>query len=339
LGLVTLAACGGQSQIPPQTVTEPPSASAIAGPGTAAAAAEPSPSQDLAAGIKAFDAGSYAQARKSFEAATRRNPNDYEAAYDLGMVCEKLGDKAAAEAAYKSALVAKPDLEAAAAELCAVYLDEGRVDEALGVARAALATHPSSGPLHENLGVALAIHNERENAIHEFEEAVKAQPSEAMYHLTFAHWLNTWHTRGASPHLDAARDLAKDNYGMIASVGHEYRMAGEFESCVATFDRTIQMKDGGEVRTERALCKLGLKDEKGALEDLEAGVGAEPSYPPVHYYLGGRLALTKRFREAAAEYAKYLDLAPNGSLAKTATERMKAAQEAAKTAKTGKKKQ
>jgi tetratricopeptide (TPR) repeat protein len=107
-------------------------------------------------------------------------------------------------------------------------------------------------------------------------------------------------------------------------------MAGEFDTCAKTFDRAVGIKDGGEVRTERALCKLGLKDEKGTLDDLQAAVAKEPTYAPAHYYLGGRLAMTKHFKEAAAEYGKYLSLEPNGSLARPATERLKAAQDAAK---------
>ncbi len=151
-----------------------------------------------------------------------------------------------------------------------------------------------------------------------------------MFHLTFAHWLNAWHVRGAAQHLDAALDIAKDDYGLIASIGHEYRMAGVFDSCVKTFDRAVAMKDGGEVRTERALCRLGLKDEKGTLADLEAAVDKEPTYGPAHYYLAGRLAMGRRFKDAAVEYGKYLKLEPNGSLAKPAAERLKAAEDAAK---------
>jgi cytochrome c-type biogenesis protein CcmH/NrfG len=106
-------------------------------------------------------------------------------------------------------------------------------------------------------------------------------------------------------------------------------MAGEFDSCVKLFDRIVGMKDGGEARTDRALCKLGLKDEKGTFADLQAAVAKEPTYAPGHYYLGGRLASTKHYKDAAAEYAKYLELAPTGSLAKPAAERLKMAQEEA----------
>jgi tetratricopeptide (TPR) repeat protein len=109
---------------------------------------------------------------------------------------------------------------------------------------------------------------------------------------------------------------------MIVSVGHEYRMAGDFDTCIKTFDQLIAIKDGGEVRTDRALCRHGLKDDQGTLDDLTAAVANDPTYAPAHYYLGGRLAVAKRLKEAAAEYTKYLDLDPNGSLARPARERL-----------------
>jgi tetratricopeptide (TPR) repeat protein len=327
IGAVLLAGCG--SSTPP---AQAPASATSASPAAALdspSSPEPAASPELLAGIKAFDGGRYPEARASFQAAVKKNPNDYEALYNLGMTCEKLQDKAAAEAAYKGAIAAKPDLDTAAAELSALYMDEGRTDDALAAARAGLAHHPGSGPLHENLGVALATRGDQDEAIKEFEQALQITPTEPMYHLTLAHWLNAWKLRGAVPHLDAARDLVKNDYGMTASVGFEYRMAGEFDSCIKTFDHAVTMKDGGEVRTERALCRHGLQDEKGMLDDLEAAVAKDPSYAPAHYYLAGRLAAVKRFKEAAGEYTKYLELEPNGSLAKPAAEKLKAVQEMA----------
>jgi cytochrome c-type biogenesis protein CcmH/NrfG len=66
------------------------------------------------------------------------------------------------------------------------------------------------------------------------------------------------------------------------------------------------------------------------LDDLQAAVTKEPGYAPAHYYLGNRLAATKHFKEAAAEYGKYLQLAPTGSLAGAAAEKQKAATDAMK---------
>jgi Flp pilus assembly protein TadD len=324
---VSLQACGG-SEPPAQSPPPPPPAAAPAV--EPSAGPEPATSPELLAGIKAFDAGHYADARASFQAAAKKNPGNYEALYNLGMSCEKLGDGAGAEAAYKAALAVKADLETASAELCALYVDQGRVDDALSVGRAGLAAHPKSAALHENVGLALAARGDTEAATGELEQAIRLGPSEAMFQLTLAHWMNVWHAHGAAPHLDAALGLAKGDYAMTASIGHEYRMAGEFPSCVKTFEAAIAIQDGGEVRTERALCRLGQKDEPGALEDLQAAVKTEPTYAPAHYYLAGRLAGSKHFKEAAAEYAEVLKLAPSGSLAKAASERLKVAQEAAR---------
>lgn len=335
LGLLALVACGA-SHPPAQTAATASDSSATATtPADTAApsrASEPAPAAtpELLAGIKAFDAANYADARKSFETASKKNANDYQALFNLGATDEKLGDKVAAEAAYKQALAAKPDLDAAAAALSSLYIDAGRIDEAIAVARAGLAKHADSAPLHENLGIALATRGDRDAALEQLDAAVQIAPGEPMYRLAIAQWLNQWKVRGAAPHLDAALPLAKSDYGMLAAIGHEYRMAGEFDACIKTFDRLVAQKDGGEVRTERALCKLGRKDEGGALDDLKAAVAREPAYAPGHYYLGGRLAMNRRFKEAAAEYSKYLELAPGGSLAKQAGERLKAAQEAAR---------
>jgi tetratricopeptide (TPR) repeat protein len=340
-----VAGCGGAAPPPAGGAGNPPGSGASSAPGPApgtpeleSSAPEPPATPEMQAGIKAFDAGSYADARKSFEAAVKKNPKDYTSYYDLGMTCEKLADKPAAESAYKSALSIKPDLDSAAADLSALYVDEGRIDDALATARTGLAKHPGSGALHENMGVALAARGDQDNATKEFAQAVQIAPNDPMFHLTFAHWLNVWKVRGGSPHLEAASGLVKNDLGMLASIGHEFRMAGEFDGCVKTFDKAVSIKDGGELRTERALCKLGLKDEKGTLDDLQAAVAKDPNYAPGHYYLGGRLAKNKKFKEAASEYTKVIELEPNGSLAKAASEKLKLAQDEIAKEKGGKKK-
>jgi Flp pilus assembly protein TadD len=335
--VVWATACGGTNPSPQTAAGGPapgsaPAGTAEASPGSAASAAPASDapgSPELLAGNRAFDAGNYADARKSFEAAVKKNPNDAQAFANLGLACEKLGDKPAAETAYKSALSIKPNFETAAVALSSLQIDAGRIDEALAVLRGCLAKQPGSAPLHENMGVALATRGDQDSATAELEQAVKIAPSDPLVHLQLAHWLNTWHVRGATPHLDAALAAAKEDVGLLASIGFEYRMASEFDSCIKTFDRAAQLKDGGEVRTQRALCKLGKKDEKGAFEDLQAAVSKEPSYAQGHYYLGGALGHLKRFKEASAEYARYLELEPNGSLAKPAAAKLKKAQEMA----------
>jgi tetratricopeptide (TPR) repeat protein len=317
VAMAILTACGGT-----KTASTAPVASV--GP-----APQPVHAPEFTAGLAAFDQGDYAGARAKFEAASKSNPNDYEALWNLGQTCEKLGDVPAAAAAYKAEIAVKPDADRAAAELASLFVGQGKTDEALAIATATLAKSPGSAVLHAAMGLALATRGEQDGAIKQFEQAIQIAPGDPMLHYTFAVWLNKWHVRGAAPHLDAALPAIKNDFPMVVSIGHEYRMAGDFDSCVKTFDTAIKTRDGGEVRTERALCKLGLKDEAGALADLKSAVATEAGYPQAHFFLAGRLASTKHFREAATEYAAYVQLAPNGSLADQANERLKAAQDAA----------
>jgi tetratricopeptide (TPR) repeat protein len=321
------AGCGGGTP-PAQTAGgADPSASALPDNGPPPPTAPQSP--DVDAGLKAFDAADYATARKDFEAAVKKDPKNFAAYVDLGQTCEKLQDVPGAESAYKGALSVQPDLEQAAAQLSTLYSAEGKVDDAMAIARSSLAKHPGSGPLHAALAIALATHGDQDPAIQEFDAAINANPNDPMLQYTLATYLNQWHVRGASPHLDTALAAAKDDYALIVSIGHEYRMAADFAGCKNALDRAIGIKDGGEARTERALCKVGLKDDPGAMSDLQAAIAADPSYAPGHFYLGGRLAMAKKYKDAAAEYQRVLDLAPNGSLAKPAADRLKMAQDAA----------
>jgi tetratricopeptide (TPR) repeat protein len=316
LAFAMLVACGG---------TRSGSTAPVVAPGPAP---EPVHAPEFSAGLAAFDQGDYAGARTKFEAASKSNPNDADALWNLGQTCEKLGDVPGAAAAYKAEIAVKPDADRAAAELATLYVGQGNTDEALVIATAALARNPGSAVLHAAMGLALATRGDQDGAIKQLEQAVQIAPADPMLHYTLAVWLNKWHVRGAAPHLDAALPLVKNDFPMVVSIGHEYRLAGEFGSCVQTFDAAIKTRDGGEVRTERALCKLGLKDEAGALADLKSAVATESGYPQAHFFLAGRLASTKHFKEAALEYAAYLQLAPNGSLADQANERLKAAQDA-----------
>jgi tetratricopeptide (TPR) repeat protein len=317
LTIAMLAACGGAKSGGAAPV-------APAGPPP-----EPVHAPEFTTGLAAFDQGDYAGARKAFEAASKSNPNDYDALWNLGQSCEKLGDVPAAAAAYKAEIAIKPDADRAAAELANLYVGTGNTDEALATATAGLAKHPGSAVLHAAMGVALATRGDKDPAIQQFNQAIQVAPGDPMLSYTYAVWLNKWHVRGAAPLLDTALPLVKNDFPMLVSIGHEYRLAGEFDSCVRTFDTAVKSHDGGEVRTERALCKLGLKDEAGALTDLKSAVTTESSYPQAHFFLAGRLASTKHFKEAALEYAAYLQLAPSGSLADQANERLKAAQDAA----------
>jgi tetratricopeptide (TPR) repeat protein len=325
-----LLACGGGDK-PPQTENNaapprlPPSMSGNAGPTDdgATAATPRDPNDEVAQGMKSLEAGDLPGAKGHFEAALKKNPKDVEAMAYLGRVSDEQGDKAAAEKRYKEALKLVPDFEPAAEDLSALYVAAAKWDDAVSVLGPALVKHNNNGALHLNLGIALAGKGEVAASTKQFDEAVRLAPKDANYLLEYAHWLVSWkQAEQAVAKLRAARALATDPK-VIGAIGFEMRTAGAFADCVPTYDKAIASLDAAEFRTDRALCKLGLKDKDGALADLQAAVAKEPTNARAHYYLGGRFAEGGKLKEAIAEYETYLKLAPTGDFAKQAQERIK----------------
>lgn len=324
-----LVACGGPEPIsePPKPPPTLPPSLAMGGPKDPAPAAAKGPSPDVAKGKAALEQGNEPAARAAFEAALAKDPNDADAHAYLGGLTEKQ-DKAGAEKHYRAALAAVPAHEAASLNLSALLLDTNRVDEAVTVAKTASAAHPKSAALRLNHGVALATKGSEVEATAELSEATKLAAQDPLAHLTFGQWLGTWKKNDAAKEeLLKAEKLANGDLGVLASVGFELKNVGAFADCVRVLDGAISKKDAAELRTYRALCKLGAQDKPGAQADLEAAVAKDPKYGPAHFYLGGRYAEAGKWKEVIAAYEAYLKLEPEGPLRKMAEERIKLAKD------------
>jgi len=318
--LALSSACGG-AQSPAQkddSVPPPLDAPGPSGPPS-------SGNHDYDQGVAALTSGDVAGARAADSRILARDPKSGEGHVLLGLIDEKSGDKAGAEQAYRDAIAARPDMEAAYVDLSALLIDAQRGDDALGVARAGLAKVPSSSGLHANVATVLAGNGDQAGASSEFDAAVKGAPDDASLLMTYAHWLGVWKQRDAAlAKLRAARPLAKDP-GVLAAVAEEMKALGAFADCIPTLDQAIQIKDAPELRTYRAVCKLGAKDTDGAKADLQAAVAAQ--YAPAHFYLARVLEGGGDWKGAVQEYETFLQLEPNVPASKVAREKLKQAKE------------
>jgi Tfp pilus assembly protein PilF len=318
-------ACGAPAleAAPPNTPHEPTPGPDVAPPPEAAHL-----SAEVTKGVTSLEANDVAGAKAHFQAALQADAKDADAHYYLGVVAEKTPDLAAAEASYKSALKLRPGFEGAAVNLSGLYDDAQRYDDALGITSAAVAEHPKNGSLHLNAAIAFAGKKDAASAQREFEAATQISKGDATFRLVYGHWLVALGQADAAlTQLQAALALAGTNVGVVAAVGHELHVAKAFAPCVAAMDKAVGLKDAAELRTERAACKIGLKDDAGALADLRAAVASDPSFAPAQYYLGNQLAKAGDFPAAVIAYQTFLKLEPNGPLAKAVQEKIKLAQQ------------
>ncbi|MDB4942809.1 MAG: Domain containing protein [Labilithrix sp.] len=323
-------ACGGS----PKTVESPdPSLAAPPAAGSAAPAGRPgepaaSTNDDLTRGTGAVKAGDWTTARAAFESAIAKNPKQAEAYYYLGLVMDKTGDKPAAEKNYQKALELQPDLQEAAENLTAIYVETQKFDDAIALARKALARNAKNAEMQLNLAVALSGKGDVDGANKAFDDAVKLAPNDARFYVAYAdHLTAAKRNEEAVAKLKQAQRVAGEDAAMLGTIGFGFRTARAVPECIAVFDKAIGLKDNADFRTNRALCKLAGKDKSGATADLTAATQKEPGFAPAHYWLGSLQHEDGKFTEAAAEYDAYLKAAPKGPMAKAAEAKLKLARD------------
>ena len=335
---VAIGGCGGGAATTKPSDTPDPSL----GPATPASGTTPSArpsgtgtdgpvaastSDDVTKGTASVKAGDWTAARAYFEAAIKKNPKQADAHYYLGVVMDKTGDKAAAEKSYKTALDLQPDLQEAAENLTALYIEQQKFDDAVVLAKKALARNAKDAAMQLNYAVALSGKGDVDGATKSFDTAIKLAPNDPLFYLAYAQ-----HLSGAKKNDEAigklkeALRVAGDDPAMLGTIGGEFRTARDVPDCIAAFDKAITLKDNADFRTNRGMCKMG-QDKPGAVVDFQAAVAKDPSFAPAHYWLGSLFHDDGKFSEAIAEYDAYLKAAPKGPMAKKAAEKMKLAKD------------
>jgi tetratricopeptide (TPR) repeat protein len=308
------------------TASAPSTASSPAGPMDGPAA--PTNSDDVKKGIAAMKAGNWNAARDAFEAALKKNPKQADAHFYLGVVMEKTGDKAAAEKHYKDALAADPNLDEAAVNLTAFYIDAQKWDDAIELAKKAVAKNNKNAAMQLSLALALAGKGDQAGAMKAFDEATRLEPNNAEYFLAYGHQLAEWKKQPeAVTKLKQALAVAHDDAGLLGQIGLELRSLRAVPECIQAMDKAIAAKDNAEFRVIRGQCKMANKDKAGALADAQAAVASQPDYPPAHYWLGSWLGEDGKYKEAVSEFETYLKLAPKGPFAESAQKKIKLAKD------------
>lgn len=172
-------------------------------------------------------AGSDAEPRMIMQAALARhnlqkNPDDFEAHYNLAALLMGGGDVLEALAHFKEADRIRPNQATVNNALGAALLAEGRVNEAIAHFAAALKSRPDYFDAHYNLGNALASKGDFHGALEQFQAAVQLNPDDANAEANLGSALaETGNLREARLHFERAlrlnpkHDLARENLQQI----------------------------------------------------------------------------------------------------------------------------
>ena len=149
---------------------------AVSFPTAAARAQELSLSAERVRGIEAFKQHRFREAIVSLQKALKKDNQDYEAWYFVGLALAKTSDLKNGTKCLEKALKLRPNSAEAHNALAYVLLLRNRLPSAVGEAQAALRIDPQLAEPHYFVGVARLRNDARKEALDEAEAAIKINP-------------------------------------------------------------------------------------------------------------------------------------------------------------------
>lgn len=159
----------------------------------------------------------------------------------------------------------------------------------------------------------------RQKAAELYREALKIKPAFAAAHLGLARvLLDLNEYQKALTEIEAAR-RARPAYAEASAVeGRIHREAAFIDEAISSFRRSIKEAKGFQPEAHVGLARV--LEEKGRYEEAiveyrQALAQLADSEPVIYQLLGAAYEKQQQYKNAVAAYEKYLQLAPNGSLA------------------------
>jgi tetratricopeptide (TPR) repeat protein len=166
---------------------------------------------------------------------------------------------------------------------------------------------------HNNMGFALAQTGRLEEAIRQYEQALRIKPdlTEAHYNLGVALG-QAGQMQEAIKHLEQAVRMEPDYPDAHYNLGAALEQMGRIEAAIGHYEQALRIKpDYAEAHCNlgTALWLAGRMPE--AIEHWEQAVRMEPDYPDAHYNLGVALMQSGRIPDAIGHYEQALRVKPD----------------------------
>ncbi len=181
--------------------------------------------------------------------------------------------------------------------------------------RTTIARNPDSYVAHENLGVTLLEKGQIDEAITQFQKAMKIQSDGSEVHndLGIALIRNGRMDDGMAQ-FRKALEIEPNNIKTHINLGNALVAQGKFNEAIEWYQKAIEINPaaaGAHYNLGIALGEKGQMDE--AMTHYQKAIQLNPDYAEAHYNLGVVFGLRGRLAESAGQYRKAIELKPDNA--------------------------
>jgi Flp pilus assembly protein TadD len=191
--------------------------------------------------------------------------------------------------------------------------DEGRFDEAILQYQEALRAWPKSATAHVNLGAALANQGKFAEAIGHYSEALHLIPDYALAHGNLGRALaHLGRIDEAIAHYEEALKIDPNFADVHLNLGILLVKKGDYNSALSHYNRLLQLEPysaKGPINMGAALAQGGRLDE--AIRCFNEALRVDPKSVEAHFNLGVALARQNKTGEAIEHFSQVLKLRPD----------------------------
>jgi len=171
---------------------------------------------------------------------------------------------------------------------------------------------PESAGVHTVLGIARMNRGQLDQAIPEFQEALRVDPNSAAAHWHLGQALATRAQDGAIDHLRRSVELGPDNAAAQRDLATALLRAGQYDEAVDHLRKAVPaMPDAAVAYNTLGVGFVSHHKLDDAIVQFREAVRLRPTYVEAYNNLGTALAFQGKSEEAIEQFRQALALQPN----------------------------
>ena len=293
-----------------------------------------------------YDAGNFEEANKVYRQILNHDPHHSESLYMMGMIAYKInrfeiaeqliplaiaapqgnnaiyytslgdifrdqGKRAPALGAYKKAILLAPNDVAAINNVAAVYLAEGKLDDAFEYCHQVLAINPDNALALFNIGL---IHQERGSKDIAYEFFIKAIA--AKNDFSYAHnaagkiLADAKKTEEAKKYFEQSIQHNKNYWDAYINMATLLKNIKQYEESIKYFKVAATIKNSAEIQANVGQLYKFLDDTKNSIKHYEAAIALDPNFLAALNNLGSMYYNSLDYEKSFVLYERVLKLDP-----------------------------